>query len=118
MAAARHALAKKAEDVVLLDLRGLSPIADYFVIASGVGDVHVKAIINGVQDGLLDTPEHVKPWHVEGYDTLRWVLADYVHVVVHVFQRETREYYALERFWGDAPREDLQDEPMRPGGGA
>ncbi len=105
--------------MVLLDLRGLSPIADYFVIASGVGDVHVRAIIDGVRDGLLELPEKTKPWHLEGYDTLRWVLADYVHIVVHVFQRETREYYALEHFWGDAPRENIEDEPGRvPGGGA
>lgn len=97
--------------MVLLDLRGLSPIADYFVIASGVGDVHVKAIADGVREGLLELPEKHKPWHVEGGDTLRWVLADYVHVVVHVFRRETRDYYALERFWGDAPQERIEDEP-------
>ncbi len=104
--------------MVLLDLRGLSPIADWFVIASGVGDVHVRAIIDSVRDGLLEMPEKHKPWHTEGYDTLRWVLADYVHVVVHVFQRETREYYSLEKFWGDAPREEIADEAPRAGGPA
>ena len=75
-----------------------------------------KAIADGVQEGLLALPEKHKPWHVEGADTLRWVLADYVHVVVHVFRRETREYYALERFWGDAPSERVEDEPPVPGG--
>lgn len=115
--AAQHALAKKAEDLVILDLRGLSPIADFFVIATGLSDVHVRAVANGVQDGLLAGPRRAKPWHLEGDDTLRWVLLDYVTVVVHVFQRGTREYYGLDRFWGDAPREEIVDAPGAGGGG-
>lgn len=118
--AAQQALARKAEDLVILDLRGLSPIADFFVIATGLSDVHVRSIANGVQDGLLAGPRRAKPWHLEGDDTLRWVLLDYVTVVVHVFQRGTREYYGLERFWGDAPREEIADAPApgAAGGGA
>lgn len=96
--------------MVLLDLRKLSPIADFFVVCSGVADVHVKAISDAVLDGLSAEPERSKAWHIEGYDTLRWVLLDYVNVVVHVFQRETRDYYSLEKFWGDAPREEIHDE--------
>jgi len=116
-AIAQHALAKKGEDLVILDLRSLSPIADFFVIATGLSDAHVRSVADGIRDGLLAGKPPVKPWHLEGYDTLRWVLLDYVHVVVHVFQRSPRDYYGLERFWGDAPREEVADEaPGRPGG--
>jgi len=110
--AAELSLEKKAEDVLVLDLRGLSSVADYFVICSGSSDVHVKAIADHVQDELLkiDVKPKLKPWHVEGEGTQRWVLLDFVHVVVHVFRRETREYYALERLWGDAPMEEVRDE--------
>jgi ribosome-associated protein len=116
-AAAQHALAKKGEDLVILDLRGLSPIADFFVLATGLSDVHVRALSDAVRDGLLAHTPPAKPWHLEGYETLRWVLLDYVTVVVHVFQRGAREYYGLERFWGDAPRELVVDLPPAPGSG-
>ncbi len=114
--AAELSLEKKAEDVMLLDLRGLSSVTDYFVICSGSSDVHVKAIADFVQDELLkiNVKPKVKPWHVEGADTQRWVLLDFVNVVVHVFRAETREYYALERLWGDAPMEEIHDEGSRP----
>jgi ribosome-associated protein len=102
--------------VVILDLRKLSPIADFFVICTGVGDVHVKAISDAVEKGLQSMTEKHKAWHVEGYDTLRWVLLDYVNVVVHVFQQGTREYYSLEKFWGDAPREEMTDPLLERGG--
>jgi ribosome-associated protein len=117
-AVAEFALAKKGEDLVILDLRSLSPIADFFVLATGLSDAHVRAVADGIRDGLMERTPPVKPWHLEGYDTLRWVLLDYVHVVVHVFQRNAREYYGLERFWGDAPREEVAAAaPGRPGGG-
>ncbi|MCB1163970.1 MAG: ribosome silencing factor [Candidatus Krumholzibacteriia bacterium] len=114
--AAQFALEKKAEDLLVLDLRGLSPIADFFVLATGLSEAHVKSITDGVRDGLLESERKAKPWHMEGYDTLRWVLLDYVHVVVHVFRSETRDYYGLERFWGDAPREEIADPPAPPAG--
>ncbi|MCP4546181.1 MAG: ribosome silencing factor [bacterium] len=116
-AAAQFALNKKAEDVVILDLRKLSPIADFFVICSGQSEVQVRAIANSIEDACLELPEKAKPWHVEGNDTLRWVLLDYVNIVVHVFRNETREYYSLEKFWGDAPRELIVDESPLPGSG-
>lgn len=103
--------------MVLLDLRQLSPMADYFLVCSGTSDVHVRAICDAVAEGLLARPERIKPWHVEGYDTRRWVLLDFVHVVVHVFQGETREYYSLERLWGDAPRRAIDDAPAGAEGG-
>ena len=114
--AAQLSLEKKAEDVMILDLRGLSSVTDYFVICSGSSDVHVKAIADFVQDELLkiNVKPKVKPWHVEGADTQRWVLLDFVNGVVHIFRAETREYYALEKLWGDAPMEEIHDEGARP----
>jgi ribosome-associated protein len=112
--AAQIALEKKAGDVVIMDLKGLSSIADFFVICSGGSDVHVKAISKHIEDSLLEESkgeEKVKPWHIEGHDTLRWVLLDYVHVIVHVFREETRDYYGLERLWGDAKMERVEDLP-------
>ena len=108
LAAAREALKKKAEDVVLLDLRSLTGVCDYFVIATGASDTQVKAIADQVAEGLGDLGQEV--WHVEGYRALRWVLLDYVDVVVHVFHHETRALYQLERLWADAARESLADD--------
>jgi ribosome-associated protein len=110
--AAELCLAKKGEDVMILDLRGLSSVTDFFVIASASSNVHVKAVADFVQSELLkiEVKPKVKPWHVEGADTQRWMLLDFVNVVVHVFRTETREYYSLERLWGDAPIEEITDE--------
>lgn len=114
------ALEKKAESVISLNLKGLSPVADYFVIASGGSEAQVKAISDHIQDELvkLKIEPKVKPWHVEGEDTQRWILLDFVNVVVHVFRRETREYYALEKLWGDAPTTHYEDLPSSAGGQA
>jgi ribosome-associated protein len=102
------ALSKKAETVLSIDLRGLSPACDFFVICEGTSSVHVRAIADGIEDGLRESGE--KAWHVEGRETGHWVLLDYVNVVVHVFDTETREYYQLERLWGDAKTEKYEDE--------
>jgi len=107
--AAKFALSKKAFDVIALDLREVSPVADFFVIASGHTDTHVRAITDGIEQGLKKSK--VRPWHVEGYSNGHWVLLDYVEVVVHVFDEETRNYYALERIWGDAPFQEFKDDP-------
>ena len=87
---------RKAVDPVILDLRGLSEATDYFVIASGTSDTHVRGMAEHVM-------ERVYPHHVEGLTQGRWVLLDYVDVVVHLFHPELREFYQLERLWGDAP---------------
>lgn len=108
LAAAREALKKKARDVVLLDLRSLTGVCDYFVIASADSDTQVKAIADQVTEGLAEKGQEV--WHTEGYRALRWVLLDYVDVVVHVFHRDTRDLYQLERLWADAARESLADD--------
>lgn len=100
------ALEKKAGDVVLLDLRAFPLNTDFFLLASGRTETHVRAIADWVADELV-ARHGVAPWHVEGRTFGRWVLLDYVDWVVHVFHRETRDYYLLERLWGDAPREKL-----------
>ena len=100
--AAELALSKKAQDVLILDLRNISAVADFFVICSGTSDVQVKAIAEAVEEGLKKSG--VTPWHTEGYAARRWVLLDFVDVVVHVFHAKAREYYMLERLWDDAKR--------------
>jgi ribosome-associated protein len=106
--AAELAHEKKAEDLVLLDLRPLGAVTDFFLLASGHSETQVKAIA----DHILETlgREGVDPWHREGVENRRWILLDYVDVVVHVFHHETREYYLLERLWGDAGRIPLPEE--------
>jgi ribosome-associated protein len=104
--AAEEALRKKASDVLLLDLREMSGICDWFVIATGDSEVQVKAIADQVEEGLR--ADGMKCWHVEGYSGRRWILLDYVDVVVHVFHREAREFYLLEKLWGDAEREKIE----------
>jgi len=98
---------KKGYDVRILDLRELTSIADYFVICSADSDTQVKAIADEVDKSLRD--EGIKSWHKEGYRVLYWVLLDYVDVVVHVFKKDAREYYKLEKLWGDAPMVDVED---------
>ena len=104
MRAAEIALDLKAQDIVILDLRGISTATDYFVIAGGTSDVQVKAIANRVVDDLKR--EGVRPQHVEGLRGGRWILVDYVDFVVHVFHPQARDFYQLEALWGDAPRWD------------
>jgi len=103
--AADLALDKKAYDVKILDLRKLSSVCDYFVICSADADIQVKAIADHIMDELRAKGERC--WHSEGFDSLRWVLLDFVDVVVHVFQREVRDFYGLEDLWGDAPSEEV-----------
>lgn len=104
--AAESAINKKAKDVIILDLRELTSMTDYFVICTGEVDAQVKAISDAIQKDLRD---QVKPWHTEGYDNLDWVLLDYIDFVVHVFQRDTRDYYNIEKLWQEAPREEIVD---------
>jgi ribosome-associated protein len=107
IAAAQAAAAKQAADIAILDVRELIVITDYFVIASGSTDRQVKTIIDEIELALRKT-YGVKPVRREGGADARWVLLDYVDVVVHVFAEEEREYYDLERLWADAPRVDWE----------
>lgn len=98
---------KKGYDVNILDLRNLATFADYFVICSAESDTQVKAIADEIDKSLRD--EGIKCWHKEGYMALNWVLLDYVDVVVHVFKKESREFYNIEKLWGDAPIIEVED---------
>ena len=103
----RLAWEKKGQDIVILDLRHLTDITDYFVIISGESDLHVKAIADHIETELEKV--HIKMWHKEGYEHLNWVLLDYVDVVVHIFRPEVRTYYALEKLWADAKIMRVED---------
>jgi ribosome-associated protein len=99
-------LSKKATDVVLLDIAELSGAADFFVIGSASTDVQVRAVSEAVVEGLEEAGIRIN--HVEGFTERRWVLIDCIDVVVHVFLDDLREFYALERLWGDARLEKIE----------
>ncbi|HEX6008719.1 MAG TPA: ribosome silencing factor [Actinomycetota bacterium] len=108
VAAARAAAAKQAEHITILDVHGLIVITDYFVICSGATERQVRTIVEEIEKALRDLGR--KPVRREGESERRWVLLDYVDLVVHVFTEQEREYYDLERLWGDAPRSAWEDE--------
>ncbi|MEK9613016.1 MAG: ribosome silencing factor [Flavobacteriaceae bacterium] len=92
----------KGEDINKLDLREIDNTpCDYFVICSGNSNTQVSAIVNSVQK-TVSKALHEKPYHTEGLEVAEWVLIDYVDIVVHVFQKQTRDYYNIEELWGDA----------------
>ncbi|MEW6380357.1 MAG: ribosome silencing factor [bacterium] len=108
----RAALEKKASDLVAFDLRGISDMADFFLICTGTTDRHVRAIADAIEEALLQIG--VRMDHREGYLESTWILLDYGDLVVHIFTEEKRRYYDLERLWGDAPRLDLSVKPQPP----
>ncbi len=113
---AHLALTKKAHNVTILDLRKLTDMTDFFVICSADSDVQVKAISDAITEGSEKLG--VAAWHREGISQRQWVLLDYVDVVAHVFHREARRFYALEKLWGDAKIETVGDDlekPAKPG---
>jgi ribosome-associated protein len=93
---------KKAGDILVLDLRGLASFTDYFLICSGASNRQLKTIADEIEEKLRQAKR--KPSHVEGYPRGDWILMDYVDFVVHVFVPASRNYYELERLWGDAKR--------------
>lgn len=100
---ANYAIDKQAEDVVALDLRGISTFTDFFVICSGASEPQLKAIAGAITEGLRD--DHgVKPVAVDGYPLSQWLVLDYGSVVVHIFHQVKRDLYSLEDLWSDAPR--------------
>jgi ribosome-associated protein len=107
----RGALDKKAQDVVVLDLRSTPAFTDFFVLCSGLNQRQVRAIADAVEEMLRAAK--VRPAHVEGYDRGDWVLMDYFTFIVHVFTPQTRAFYGLERLWGDAERIEVSDEPPK-----
>jgi ribosome-associated protein len=102
---------KNGFDVKILDLRTITTFADFFVICSADSDTQVKAIADEIDKSLRD--EGIKCWHKEGYIALSWVLLDYVDVVVHVFKKDAREFYNIEKLWGDAPSIDVEDPALK-----
>ena len=92
----------KGQDIEILDLRDIeNTVCDYFIICNGTSNTQVNAIVGSVQKSVSKALKE-KPWHVEGSDNAEWILMDYVHVVVHVFQKHIREFYDIEGLWGDA----------------
>jgi ribosome-associated protein len=107
--AVQAALDRKAMDVVVLDLRHTPAFTDFFVLCSGQNTRQVQAIADAVEEALRGVK--VRPAHVEGYDRAEWILMDFFTFIVHVFSPHTREFYSLERLWGDAERIEVADEP-------
>tara|TARA_B100001250_G_scaffold236137_1_gene202839 strand:+ start:808 stop:1191 length:384 start_codon:yes stop_codon:yes gene_type:complete len=102
------ALNKKAIELNVLDVRGLSSITDYFVICSGRSEPQVKAISDHIRKGTIK-----KPHHIEGYENQNWILLDYFDILVHVFKNEERKYYNIERLWADAPINKYHNEKSK-----
>jgi ribosome-associated protein len=96
---------KRAEEIIALNMQGISLVADYFLICHGNSDKQVQAIAREVKDQAEEHGIHVK--RMEGFDEARWILIDLGDVVTHIFHKEERGYYNLEKLWGDAPQEDL-----------
>ena len=107
--AVRAAEDKKADGLVVLDLRKAAGFTDFFVICSGGNARQIRAIADGVMEALA--AESVEPAHVEGYDRSEWILLDYFDFVVHIFAPETRVFYGLERLWGNAERVEIAPAP-------
>ncbi|MBU2472165.1 MAG: ribosome silencing factor [Bacteroidetes bacterium] len=106
---AKLTFTKKASDVMIMDLKKITDIADYFVLCSADSDTQVKAIANAVLDGT--EKNGIRAWRTEGFSESLWIILDYVDVVTHIFQKEVRKYYNLKRLWGDAKIEVLEDKP-------
>ncbi len=101
----------KAEDIIILDLSSLSSFADFFVIATGTSIVHIRSLADRVEEKLRR--QRIRMAHLEGQDSTSWFLLDYLVVLVHIFSPESRDYYGLERLWGDASVVDWQSQESR-----
>ena len=112
MTAAQAAADKKAQDIVVIDVGEQLAITDAFVIASASNERQVVAIVDAVEEALLNLPEKAKPLRREGERQGRWVLLDYVDIVVHIQHAEEREFYALDKLWKDCPSEHFVDRDM------
>lgn len=104
---------KKAEDVVILDVRKLSNITDYFVVCTGSSEPHLRAIVNEISDRLLEE-HHLKPRATDGSINTSWVVLDYFDVIVHIMRADVRDNYRLEDLWGDAPRVKVRKKKEEP----
>jgi ribosome-associated protein len=119
LAAAQAAADKKAENIAILDVTDQLVITDAFLLASAPNERQVMAIVDAVEEALVNLPEKAKPVRREGERAGRWVLLDYVDIVVHVQHNEEREFYSLDRLWKDCPRVPFVDRDLvRPGNAA
>lgn len=96
---------KKGEDIKIIDISEVSPISDYFILASGSNRSQIQAMADSVEEKMRKAGFHLK--QVEGYDSANWILMDFVDIVVHIFDRESRNFYDLERIWKDGKLIDL-----------
>jgi ribosome-associated protein len=112
MTAAQAAADKKAQDIVVIDVADQLAITDAFVIASASNERQVLAIVDAIEEALLNLPEKAKPVRREGERQGRWVLLDYIDIVIHVQHTEEREFYALDRLWKDCPTIPFVDRAM------
>jgi ribosome-associated protein len=100
---------KKAQDIVVMDMREIkNAVADFFVICSGSSDKQLEAIARSI-DEEVEKKMKESPWHIEGKNNKEWMILDYISVVAHVFRKDRREFYALERLWGDAHITEIPD---------
>jgi ribosome-associated protein len=114
LTAAQAAADKKAENIAILDVSDQLVLTDAFLIASAPNERHVLAIVDAIEEALAALPEKAKPVRREGERAGRWVLLDYVDIVVHVQHNEEREFYALDRLWKDCPRVPFVDRDLAP----
>jgi len=99
---------KKAIDIIIIDVRKITTLTDFFVVCTSESQPQTRAITDHINQKMKE--EGVRSWHIEGYEHLDWVLVDFVNIVVHIFSKETREYYELERLWADGTITIVQDE--------
>jgi len=99
---------KKGDNILLMDLRKLSPITDYFIICTAQSSLHAQAISNELSFRLKK--QNITHHHVEGYSNAQWIVLDYFDFVIHIFLNEVRQFYGLERLWGDAPQRRFVDQ--------
>ena len=101
-------LEKKALEIIIIDVRKITTLTDFFVVCTSESEPQTRAITDHINQKMKE--EGVKSWHIEGYEHLDWVLIDFVHIVVHIFSKETREYYEFERLWADGKITHVKDE--------
>ena len=99
---------KKAVDIIIIDVRKITTLTDFFVVCTSESGPQTRAITDHINQKMKE--EGVRSWHIEGYEHLDWVLVDFVNIVVHIFSKDTREYYEFERLWADGTITKVQDE--------
>ena len=101
-------LEKKAVDIIIIDVRKITTLTDFFVVCTSESEPQTRAITDHINQKMKE--EGVKSWHIEGYEHLDWVLVDFVNIVAHIFSKESRKYYEFERLWADGTITIVQDE--------